>query len=392
MLFGIPLLYTMEVWWIGAATTPTNMAMVLLFTLGAVLLLVRTAGFHKTSEMRTHDVFIGAVEAVALGVVSATVVLVLLREITSDTPFAVALGKVIYEATPFAIGVAVARHVFSRSRDQSDDTARRSSDRNGVRGTVADLGATFIGAMFIAFNIAPTDEIPMLAAASSPLALLALMARVAGDLVRHRVRGWLRRSGEAPRAAGRPPAPCDGDHGRVPRRPRRRVAHAAVLSQHSGRRPGPAPDLPHRAARVAGCGRRCRGTARGMSPSRQKRTTAEWVVFGVASGIIAVIAASIGWLWLQPYDPAHVTVQQIGEPRVEGSQTYLAAEVTNDGDETAENVQVHAEMKVDDEVVAEGEQIIDFLSGDETEEVAFVFDEMPPNAEVELTVASFKVP
>lgn len=175
MLFGVPLLYTMEVWWIGAATTPTNMAVVLLFTVGAVLLLVRTAGFHKTSEMRTHDVFIGAVEAVALGVVSATVVLVLLREITSDTPFAVALGKIIYEATPFAIGVAVARHVFSRSRDQSDDTSGRSSDRNGVRGTVADLGATFIGAMFIAFNIAPTAEIPMLAAASSPLALLAVM-------------------------------------------------------------------------------------------------------------------------------------------------------------------------------------------------------------------------
>lgn len=129
-----------------------------------------------------------------------------------------------------------------------------------------------------------------------------------------------------------------------------------------------------------------------MSADRQKRTTAEWVVFGVATGIIAVIAGSIGWLWLQPYDSAHVAVQQIGEPRVEGQQTYVAAEVTNEGDETAENVQVRAEMKVDDEVVAEGEQVIDFLSGDETEELAFVFDEMPPNAQVELTVASFKVP
>jgi putative integral membrane protein (TIGR02587 family) len=175
MLFGIPLLYTMEVWWIGAATTATNMAVVLLFTLAAALLLVRTAGFHRTSEMRSSDVFVGAVEAVALGVVSATVVLVLLREITSETPFAAALGKIIYEAAPFAIGVAVARHVFNRSRDESDEKSGRSTDRDGVRGTVADLGATFIGALFIAFNIAPTAEIPMLAAASSPLALLAVM-------------------------------------------------------------------------------------------------------------------------------------------------------------------------------------------------------------------------
>jgi uncharacterized protein (TIGR02588 family) len=66
--------------------------------------------------------------------------------------------------------------------------------------------------------------------------------------------------------------------------------------------------------------------------------------------------------------------------------------VTNQGDETAENVQVRAEVNVEDEVVAEGEQVIDFLSGDETEEVVFVFDELPANAEVELTVASFKVP
>jgi uncharacterized protein (TIGR02588 family) len=116
------------------------------------------------------------------------------------------------------------------------------------------------------------------------------------------------------------------------------------------------------------------------------------VVFGVASGIVAALGIAIGWLWLQPYDPANITVQQVGAPRVVATQTYLSAEVTNVGDETAENVQVHAEMKVDDEVVAEAEQIIDFLSGDETEELVFVFAEMPPNAQVELTIASFKVP
>jgi uncharacterized protein (TIGR02588 family) len=116
------------------------------------------------------------------------------------------------------------------------------------------------------------------------------------------------------------------------------------------------------------------------------------VVFGVAAGIVAALAIAIGWLWLQPYDPAHISVQQLGSPRVVATQTYISAEVTNEGDETAENVQVHAEMKVDDEVVSEAEQIIDFLSGDEAEEVVFVFAHMPPNAEVELTVASFKVP
>ena len=176
MLFGVPLFYTMEVWSIGAATTPQTMLIVLVVTFVFLLLLVHAAGFHRSREVRFSDVGIAAVEALALGVVSATVVLVLLRELTLETQFAEGLGKVIYEAAPFAIGVAAARHVFNRGRDDSEDESSRSKNRDGWSGTVADLGATFVGSVFIAFNIAPTDEIAMLAAATSPPALLAIIA------------------------------------------------------------------------------------------------------------------------------------------------------------------------------------------------------------------------
>lgn len=78
-------------------------------------------------------------------------------------------------------------------------------------------------------------------------------------------------------------------------------------------------------------------------------------------------------------------------PAIVASRTRgITAEVTNDGDETAEAVQVHAELNVDGEVVAEGEQIVDFLSGGETEEVVFVFSDVPAGADIELRVASFK--
>ena len=176
MLFGIPLFYTVEVWWIGAATTPTTMMVVLVVTFVFLVLLVHGAGFHRSRELRFSDVSIAAVEALALGVVSATVVLLLLRELTLDTPLGEGLGKIIYEAAPFAIGVAAARHVFNHGRDESKDTPSRAEKRDGWSGTLADLGATFVGSVFIAFNIAPTEEIPMLAAATSPPALLAVMA------------------------------------------------------------------------------------------------------------------------------------------------------------------------------------------------------------------------
>ena len=176
MLFGIPLLFTMEVWWIGSATTPAGMAAVLALTFVPVVLLIRTAGFRRSQDVRWADVLTGAVEAVAIGVVSVAMVLVLLQEITLDSPLSEILGKIVYEATPFALGAAVARHIFSQSRDEGDDATPQSSEQDSVRGTVADLGATLIGAVFVGFNMAPTDEIPMLAAASSPASLLAVMA------------------------------------------------------------------------------------------------------------------------------------------------------------------------------------------------------------------------
>lgn len=129
-----------------------------------------------------------------------------------------------------------------------------------------------------------------------------------------------------------------------------------------------------------------------MSTNRRTRTTPEWIVFAIATGIILALVGSIGWLWTQPYDPARVTVQPVAEPRVEGRQSYISAQVTNHGDETAEAVQVHAAMSVDGVVVAEGDQTVDFLSGGKSEEVVFVFTDVGTNADIELRIVSFKLP
>jgi len=92
------------------------------------------------------------------------------------SPLADALGKVVYEAAPFAIGAAVACHLLARSPDEVDGDAAGSDDRGSARGTVADMGSSLIGAVFVALNIAPTEEIPRLAASSSPPMLLAIAA------------------------------------------------------------------------------------------------------------------------------------------------------------------------------------------------------------------------
>lgn len=171
-LFGIPLLYTMEVWWLGSHTQPAQKSIAIAATFIAVFLLTRTEGFRKTKNIRWRDAAKDAVEAIAIGIVCATVVLFLLREITSETPLQETLGKAIFEGLPFALGVALANGFLSGDRYQSSD----SDGEPTIDPTVADIGATLIGATIIAFNIAPTDEVPMLAAAISPPWQLAIIA------------------------------------------------------------------------------------------------------------------------------------------------------------------------------------------------------------------------
>ena len=178
LLFGIPLLYTMEVWWVGTYTEPSHVLAVLLLTFLPVFFLNRTSGFRSTKDVRLRDAAMDSIETVAIGLVSAAVLLVLLKEITLTTPLNEAVGKVAFEALPFGIGIALAQHFLRRSRTDGDDEGGdddNGADHDKLHATLTDIGATTIGAVFIAFNIAPTDEVPMIATALGPYALVALM-------------------------------------------------------------------------------------------------------------------------------------------------------------------------------------------------------------------------
>ncbi|HJR24578.1 MAG TPA: TIGR02587 family membrane protein [Acidimicrobiales bacterium] len=198
LLFGVPLLYTMEVWWTGTHTTPALMLVVLGVLVLPVLALNRTAGFRSHRDVRLRDAVGDTVEAIAVGVVVTAIVLLLVGEIGPDSGGESALGKVVYECVPFCLGVGVARHFLHGRRAGGEgegedaspgdlgavgggDAAGGSSEdgdddlNGGLSPTVADLGATILGAIFVSLSIAPTDEVPMIASAVGPIGLLALI-------------------------------------------------------------------------------------------------------------------------------------------------------------------------------------------------------------------------
>ena len=179
-LFGIPLLYTMEIWFIGSYTKPPFLLVILTVTFIIILLLNRIEGF-RPQESKTLPGAIGeTIETLAIGITCATLMLIILGRIDFQTPLSETLGKVVFEGVPFSLGVTFSRSLLSSEEDSKQSQADKIPENSHQKGiwqdTLADLSATLVGALFIAFSIAPTDEVTVLAASASPFKLLVIMA------------------------------------------------------------------------------------------------------------------------------------------------------------------------------------------------------------------------
>ncbi|BDA68433.1 hypothetical protein RIVM261_021120 [Rivularia sp. IAM M-261] len=124
-----------------------------------------------------------------------------------------------------------------------------------------------------------------------------------------------------------------------------------------------------------------------------KRTIAEWITFGAATCILSGIVGLVIYTKLTDKQQAPILSVQTKEAIRQANGKYqVPFEITNDGDKTAESVQILAELKVNNEVEQTGEQQIDFLSSREKEEGAFIFDTDPNKGELKIRVASYKLP
>ncbi|MBD1806996.1 TIGR02588 family protein [Microcoleus sp. FACHB-SPT15] len=132
------------------------------------------------------------------------------------------------------------------------------------------------------------------------------------------------------------------------------------------------------------------------SPKEEQKLTrspAEWTTFSIALLILAAIAGLIIYKWVTLQDrPPVLSVTPNPEIREVPGQYYVPFSITNTGGETAESVQVIAELIINGEVEESGEQQIDFLASGEKQEGAFVFSRDPREGELNIRVASYKLP
>ena len=176
-LFGAPLLFTMEMWQIGLYVERWKLFIFLLLAFLVNLGLNHVAGFKD--EAHTFGKALNqAVDAVAVGIVGASAVLLVLDRIGPGEPLDSIVGQIAMQAVPLSIGASTANVVLNRGNQQEDgedggDGGRDAS--NSWLATLNDLGATIAGGIVVGFSIAPTEEVPLLAGELDYLHKLALI-------------------------------------------------------------------------------------------------------------------------------------------------------------------------------------------------------------------------
>lgn len=163
-LVGIPVVFTVDSWWLGDQITPLNALFLLGFAYLLTLAAVYWIGFHHGLR-RGWDYFGDALEALALSVVALVVILWALGQIGDGQASSVALGRIAVASAPVALGVAIANHLLPRNAsrfdpDAGDATAlRRRAARSPQRQTMLELAAAAAGALFLCLSIVPVDDL-----------------------------------------------------------------------------------------------------------------------------------------------------------------------------------------------------------------------------------------
>lgn len=164
LLFALPMLMTMELWDLGHVMPPLRLALLCALTLPLLVRLSRLGGLRPTASIL--DDLADALVAVAVAALAALVILFVFGVIDAGSSPREILGKVAIQTVPGAIGAMLARNQLGESADQMDEAGATYS---------GELFLMAVGALFLSLNIAPTDEVFVIAYAMDPWRQLALL-------------------------------------------------------------------------------------------------------------------------------------------------------------------------------------------------------------------------
>lgn len=150
MIFGLPIMLTSEMWTLGFSIDPLRLALLLGATVPLLVRLSRSGGFRRTASL--GDDIADALVAVLVAAAASAAVLALTGVVSLDRSWHENLGIVAVQIVPASIGAMLAQNQLGE-RDERDDEEVYEATWSG------EIFLMVVGAMFLAFNLAPTGEI-----------------------------------------------------------------------------------------------------------------------------------------------------------------------------------------------------------------------------------------
>lgn len=170
LIFSFPLLMTMEMWELGFQMGRVRLALFVVVTAAVVYGLSRFTGFRD--ETSAFDDALDAAAALLVGFAVSAGLLALLGLIGPHSAPREVIGMIAVQAAPASMGAMLANRQLQAGRQDG-----KKEDRAGYLGELFLMGA---GALFLAFNVAPTEEMILIGFRMGPwhavgLVLLSLL-------------------------------------------------------------------------------------------------------------------------------------------------------------------------------------------------------------------------
>ena len=154
IIFSLPLLMTLEMWWLGFYLPPWRLLQFSLANMVMLYFLSRVAGFEESQN--ALDDILDAFAAFAVAVVTVCVLLWLIGAIRPGMTAREVAGMVAIQTVPASFGAMIGAKLLGEGKEIEEQEHWRSTYSGS-------LFVMLAGAMFLCFTVAPTEEMILIA-------------------------------------------------------------------------------------------------------------------------------------------------------------------------------------------------------------------------------------
>lgn len=165
LLFSLPMLMTMEMWDLGAYMDRLRLALLAVMMLPLLVGLAYYLGFEASTCL--SDAVLDAFVAIAVAALLAAVLLAIFGELNTASNSREWVGEIALQSVTGSVGALLAQSQFGKPGGNKENR------REG--GDFAEYFFMAAGALFLSANVAPTEEVILIAHKMTPWQALILL-------------------------------------------------------------------------------------------------------------------------------------------------------------------------------------------------------------------------